>query len=170
MSDIISSNDTPQSTVPLDPVHPTTDTSSNMPVPILQCADKVSVPLPSRLTFTEDFIRASVGFRHIDSIKQHLSTLYQDTISLDALPSDAVMDLGDCATLRKSPRNTIPVDRPSQFGDVIHMDIVFGPDISIGNIHYGLLFTDRYSRMTFIYPLQNLTFDIKKQLETFFLI
>jgi hypothetical protein len=51
---------------------------------------------------------------------------------------------------------------------VLHMDIVFGPDISVGNIHYGLLFTDRYSRMTFIYPLQNLTFDIKKQLETFF--
>jgi len=32
------------------------------------------------------------------------------------------------------------VDRPTNFGDVIHMDIVFGPDISIGNIRYGLLF------------------------------
>jgi len=48
------------------------------------------------------------------------------------------------------------------------MDIVFGLDVSLGNIHYGLLFTDRFSRMTYIYPLQNLTTDIRKQLEAFF--
>ena len=65
------------------------------------------------------------------------------------MPPDAVMDLGDCATLQKTLRNTTPVIRPSHFGEVVHMDIVFGPDISIGNIHYGLIFTDRYSRMTY---------------------
>ncbi len=48
------------------------------------------------------------------------------------------------------------------------MDIVFGPEVSIGNIHYGLLFSDRYSRMTYIYPLQNLTSDIPKQMSAFF--
>jgi hypothetical protein len=48
------------------------------------------------------------------------------------------------------------------------MDIIFGPEISIGNVHYGIIFTDRYSRMTYIYPLQNLTSDIPKQLEAFF--
>jgi hypothetical protein len=48
------------------------------------------------------------------------------------------------------------------------MDIVFGPEVSLGNIHYGLLFTDRYSRTTYLYPLQNLTTDIRKQMETFF--
>jgi len=50
------------------------------------------------------------------------------------------------------------------------MDIVFGPDISLGNIHYGLLITDRFSRMTYLYPLQNLTTDICKQLEYFLFI
>jgi hypothetical protein len=45
--------------------------------------------------------------------------------------------------------------------------LIFGPDISIGNIHYGLLFTDRYSRMTYIYPLQNVTTDIKRQMGFF---
>ena len=50
----------------------------------------------------------------------------------------------------------------------MHMDIIFGPDIAVGNIHDGLLFTDRYSRMTYLYPLQNLTSDIVKQLESFF--
>jgi len=50
----------------------------------------------------------------------------------------------------------------------MHMDIVFGPDIALGNIHYGLLFTDRFSRLTYLYSLQNLTSDIRKQVEYFF--
>jgi hypothetical protein len=70
----------------------------------------------------------------------HLHELYQDTISLDA-----VLDKGDLSTIPKSACSTTPVICLSNFGDVIHMDIVFGPDISIGNIHNGLLFTDRYS-------------------------
>jgi hypothetical protein len=56
---------------------------------------------------------------------------------------------------------------PLAFGDVIHMDIIFSPEVSIGNIHYGLLFSDHYSRMTYIYPLQNLTSDIPKQMSAF---
>jgi hypothetical protein len=96
--------------------------------------------------------------------------LYQDTISLDSTQEDAVLDKGVFATMRKCARSTVPVLRPNKFGDVIHMDIAFGPDISIENIHYGLLFSDRYSRMTYIYPLQNLTLDIKKQIEVFLLI
>ncbi len=37
-------------------------------------------------------------------------------------------------------------------------------DIEIGED----FFTDRFSRMTYVYPLKNLTSDIKKQLESFF--
>jgi hypothetical protein len=87
---------------------------------------------------------------------------------LDSLPDDAILDKGDFATLRKSARNTMPVPRPSTFGEVIHIDIVFGPDIALGNIHYGLLFMDHYSRMMYLYPLQNLTSDIIKQMQYFF--
>jgi hypothetical protein len=89
-------------------------------------------------------------------------------LSLDATPADAVLDPGDLATLHKKARNTTPVSRPSQFGEVIHMDIVFGPEISIGNVHYGLMFTDHHSRMTYIHPLQNLKVDIPKQIAAFF--
>jgi len=142
--------------------------SSIVSVLILRCVDKPSSHLPARIPFTEDFLRASVGFRRIDMMKSHLSKLYQDTILLDKLPADAVLDTGEFANLRKTPRTTTPVPRPSSFGEVIHMDIVFGPDIAVGNIHYGLLFTDHYSHMTYLYPLQNLTSDIVKQLESFF--
>jgi hypothetical protein len=48
------------------------------------------------------------------------------------------------------------------------MDIIFGPEIAISDIHYGLLFMDHYSRMTYLYPLHNLTSDIPRQLEAFF--
>jgi hypothetical protein len=145
-----------------------TDSSSTVHVPILRCADKPSTSLPSRITYIEDFIRASVGFRRIDTMKKFLTSLYKDTISLDTLPPDAVLDAGDLATMRKSSWNTNPVPRPSLFGSIIHTDIVFGPDVALGNIHYALLFTDRFSRMTYLYPLQNLTADIRKQLQAFF--
>jgi hypothetical protein len=150
----------------------TDDSSTNRSiqahVPILRCVDKPSSSLPSRLTFSEDLIRASVGFRRIETIKNHLKDLYQPTIKLDNLPPDAVLDPGDVSTMPKVPQNTDPVARPLQFADVMHMDIVFGPEIALGNIHYGLMFTDRFSRMTYIYPLQNLTSDIRKQLDAFF--
>jgi hypothetical protein len=106
---------------------------------------------------SEDFLRACVGFRRVDTIKQHLPNLYSDTIRLASLPADAILDSGDLSTIRKSARNTTPVPRSTYFGEVMHVDIAFGPEVSVGNIHYGLLFTDHYSRMTYLYPLQNLT-------------
>jgi len=130
----------------------TTNKSSTMSVPILCCVDKPSFSLPSQLTYTEDFVCASVVFRHIDTIKAHLPDLYQHTMSLDSLPPDAVLDQGEFSVLKKSARNTKPVPRPTKFGEVIHMDIVFGLDVALGNVHYGLLFTDHFSHMTYIYP------------------
>jgi hypothetical protein len=142
--------------------------SSTTKIPILRCVDKASTSLPNHVTCTEDFIRASVGFRRIDTLKTQLKSLYLDTVSLDSLPIDAVLDAGDFATMKKSSRNTKPVPRPSYFGEVVHMDIVFGPEVSLGNVHFALLFTDRFSRMTYLYPLKNLTSDIRKQMEYFF--
>lgn len=101
-------------------------------------------------------------------MKQHLPMLYQNTILLDNTPPDAVLDIGHFATLRKTPRNISPVPRPISFGLVVHIDIVFGPNTSIGNIHYGLLLGDRFSRMTYIYPLQKPSINIQKQLEYVF--
>lgn len=147
---------------------PLPDTTSSLRVPLIRCVDKPSSSLPSRITLNEDFIHASVGFRRIDTMKTYLSTLYHDTIKLDSSPSDAVLDRGDLATIRKSPQNTAPVPRPLSFDDVIHMDIVFAPEVALANTHYGLIFTDRYSQMTYMYPLQNLTTDIIKQLDCFF--
>jgi len=146
----------------------TNSSSTSSYIPIVRSVDKSSSSLPNMITMNEDYIRASVGFRRIESIKQHLPSLYQNTIQLDHTPADAILDVGHFANLRKTKRNTTPVPRPSFFGDTIHMDIVFGPEVAIGNVHFGLFFTDRFSRMNYIYPLQNLTTDIPRQMNAFF--
>jgi len=143
--------------------------SSDTPfTPIIRSVDKPSTSLPKQVSMTEDHLRACVGYRRIDTLKKNLASLYQPTITLDHTPPDAILDPGFYATLRKKDRSTTPVQRPEKFGDVFHIDIVFGPDISIGNVHYGLICVDRFSRMTYVYPLHNLTGDIQKQLECFF--
>jgi hypothetical protein len=152
----------------LDLFSNTQSSSDSSLILTVRSIDKVSSSLPNNITFSDDFVRASVGFRRIDTIKKYLSTLYSDTVKLDNTTSDAILNLEDLATMKKKDRNTHPVPRPSNFGDIIHMNIVFGPEIAIGNIHYGLLFTNRFSQMTYLYPLQNLTTDIKKQMEAFF--
>jgi len=118
--------------------------------------------------FIEDSIRSRVKFRRIDTIKAHLADLYQPTVSLKNLPEDAVLDVGHVTTLPKKPRTANPIPRPAAFLDVVHVDILFGPEVFLGNVHYGLSFSDRYSRMSCIYPLRNLTADICKQLTSNF--
>jgi len=158
-----------ESTLPdFDPNNEVFQTPVSGHIPIVCSVDKPSTSLPNTITMNEDFLRASLGFRRIDTLKQHLPVLYQNNIRLDHTPADAVLDNGDLANMRKTKRNTSPVPRPSSFGNTIHMDIVFGPEVAIGNIHYGLLFTDCFSRMNYIYPLQNLTLDIPRQMNAFF--
>jgi hypothetical protein len=73
------SND-PTTGVKLNPtLIPVTNSSSQVNVPILRCVDKCSSYLPRCVTFTEDFLRSSVGFCRIDTIKCHLKELFQDT-------------------------------------------------------------------------------------------
>jgi hypothetical protein len=65
--------------------------------------------------FTEDSIRSSVGFQRIDTIKAHLSELYQPTISLNSFPEDVVLGMGHVATLPKLPRTTKPIQDQQPF-------------------------------------------------------
>jgi len=137
-------------------------------IPLQQSVDKPSSFLPKNITMSEDYLHASMGFCRVDTLLQHFSDLYKPTIKLDSTLPDAILDSGHFASLEKKARNTEPVPRPLRFGDVIHMAIVFGPKIAIGNTHYGLLLTVPYSQMTYLYPLHNLTSDIPKQLDAFF--
>ena len=87
----------------------TTSSHVPVPIPIIRSVDKPASSIPHTLTVSEDFLRASLGFRRIDTLKQYLKDLYCPTLRLDSTPPDAVLDLGDFATLRKTARNTTPV-------------------------------------------------------------
>jgi hypothetical protein len=87
----------------------TTHTSTSLGIPLVRSVDKVSSSLPKHISMTEEFLRTCVGFRRIDTLKQHLQSLYQPTISLDKTTPDAVLDVGYFATLRKKNRSTTPV-------------------------------------------------------------
>jgi hypothetical protein len=137
-------------------------------IPIVRSIDKASSSLPKKVHMNEDYLRACVGFRRVDTMKCILGDLYQSTVTLDNTPADAVLDQGNFASMKKKHCNTTPVLCPQNFGDVMHIDIIFGPEVAIGNVHYGLLIVDRFSRMTYLQPLQNLSSDIQKQLEAFF--
>jgi hypothetical protein len=104
-----------------------TSSSDSLFIPIVRSVDKLSSSLPSTISMNEDFIRASVGFRSIDTMKKQFANLYQDTVKLDIMPADAILDQRCHATMQKEARNIVPVSRPLIFGDIIHMDIVFGP-------------------------------------------
>lgn len=111
---------------------PTCDSSHDSThLPIIRSVDKVSSTLPIKIAMTEDYIKSCVGFRKVDTIKKFFSSLYTDNVILDNTPPDAILDSGDLATLKKKDRNTKPVPRPLNFGDVFHIDIVFGPELQL---------------------------------------
>ncbi len=61
------------------------------------------------MSMSEDFVKACVGFRRVDTLRRQFSTLYQPSVKIDYTPADAVLDEGHFATLKKKPRNTDPV-------------------------------------------------------------
>jgi hypothetical protein len=123
----------------------TNKSSHDSHIPLLHAVDKPSTYLPTTITMSEDHLCACVGFHQVETMKKHFNDLYLDSIKLDTLPPDAVFDIGDLATMHKKPRCTKPVPRPKCFIDTMHMDVIFGLEISVGNVHYGLLFTDHFS-------------------------
>ncbi len=145
--DIIS---TQENCLAFEDTNPSHQPSSSLTVPILQSVDKQFSFLPSQIAFTEDIIHTIVGFRRIDTLKCRLQHLYQDTVQLNSLPTDEILDVGDLDTLKKTLRNTPPVHRPSGFGEVFHIVqifrlvafiMVYSSLIDIAEWHTSILYT-----------------------------
>jgi hypothetical protein len=57
--------------------------------------DKPSSCLPpTTITMSEDLLHASIDFRCIDAMKRNFGQLYLDTVRLDSLPADTILDTG----------------------------------------------------------------------------
>eukprot|EP00957_Ditylum_brightwellii_P197012 15009238-Ditylum_brightwellii.AAC.1 len=59
-------------------------------------------------------------------------------------------------TMQKSNQNTNPIAKPSTFGEVVHLDIVYRSGTAIGGYRYALWLVDRATQFVFQYPLKSL--------------
>ena len=89
----------------------------------------------------------------------------QPTFSISTKDREPVLDIGKEETMRKSQQNKQPLPLPSNFLDVVHIDIVFGVQTAIGGIFYKLFIVDRKTRSKFIYLLCSLHHDIHSALD-----
>jgi hypothetical protein len=60
------------------------------PTPIIRSVDKPASSLLTTITASEDFLRASMGFHQIDTVKHHFPSLYSNNLCRDSTPADAV--------------------------------------------------------------------------------
>ena len=96
-----------------------------------------------------------------------LNNTSQPTFSISTKDLEPLVDIGTTATIDKNNKNTSPLPLPNQFGQVMHMDILFGSRTAIAGIKYALFIVDRATRQKFILPLTNLKNDILDQLKQF---
>ena len=156
-------------TVSPDQHSPDTLQPSHRIAPLPSSADRYSSSLPSHLTMTVDELRASTGFLSFDTLDGIIKhpELYHANFTIAKHAPDPTLTLGSVASINKRPRNTAPIPRGSTFGDTVHCDIVFGPQVGHGGISHALLLVDRHSRCKFMFPLKNLTTDLRDQFSHF---
>ena len=65
---------------------------------------------------------------------------------------DPLLDLGEVATIDRSPQNKTPVPLPTNFGEVVHGDIGYSCTTALQGYKYTLLLVDRATRFKFIFP------------------
>lgn len=112
---------------------------------------------PKVKRFTTQELHCLIGFRNLKNY-ENLISVSQPTITI-AKGGELPLEIRDVTTIPKSNRNTKLVLRPPKYLRVVHMDIGYGPCISISGFKYVLLFVDRVSRKAFVYGIKNLTND-----------
>ena len=137
------------------------------PRPPIPTEHKSISTFPSQVSFTTDQLKRAFGFRNIESILPHIKATSHSNFSITSIDKEKNLDLGEIATINKSKRNTNPLPLPLHFGDVVHMDIIYGSVTAIEGYRYGLFIVDRPTRSRFIYPMKILKTDILPTLQKF---
>ncbi len=133
------------------------NTTSTTPVgrPTLMSSDKMSNTAPLQSRFTIQQLSRYFGFRSFKNWDT-LHDVCQPNFSF-INPSENPLELGHVANIKKARSNKTPIDRPSDYLEVVHCDIGYGDSKSIGNgASHCILFVDRATRYTWIYPLKSL--------------
>ena len=138
-----------------------------LPKPPLPTHDIPISSIPNDVSFTTDQLQRRFGFRNIHNILTRIKETSMPNFSISSHDNEPIIDLGNTATVDKSKRNTTPITLPQHFGQVVHMDILYGSSTAHGQIKYALYFIDRTTRYKAIYPLKDLSKDIFPAIKQF---
>ena len=106
----------------------------------------------SDVSYTMEQLKKGFRFRNIENILPQIKETTQSNFSLTTKDKEKILDLGECATIPQSKRNTTPLPLPHSFGDVMHMDIIYGTVTAIEGYRYALFIVDRATQTRFILP------------------
>jgi hypothetical protein len=135
---------------------PTSSTPKDRPT--LLSSDKMPSSTASHHRFTIPQLSRHFGFRSLKNW-DILHDVCQPNFSLSH-PSERPLELGDVANIKKARSNKTPIERPSNFMEVVHCDIGYGDTKSIGNgASYCIILVNRATRYNWIYPLRSLRHD-----------
>ena len=135
------------------PPNPSSEPDQSLPKPPLRTHDIPISALPNDVSFTLDRLQRRLGFRNINNILPQIQQTSQQNFSISSTDQEPTLDLGYAATVDKSNRNTTPLTLPSTFGDIVHMDILYGSATAHGQIKYALYIIDRATRYKAIFPI-----------------
>ena len=143
-----------------EPSPPADEVETNLPKSPLPTHDIPVSSLPNNVSFTVDQLQRRFGFRNIFPILQQIRETSQPNFSISSSDYEPIIDLGNTSTNAKSKRNTTPLTLPQSFGEVVHMDILYGSATAHGQVKYALYLIDCATRYKAIYPIQDLSTDI----------
>lgn len=115
---------------------------------------------PSQVSYTPDQPKKNFGFRNIETILPQIQQTCQSNFFLSVKDKEKVLDLGEVATIHRSKRNTTALPLPQSFGDIMHIDIIYGTITAIEGYKYALFIVDRATRSRFILPMKVLKTDV----------
>jgi len=112
---------------------PSKNSTSTTPVnrPTLMSSDKMSNTAPVSMRFTVQQLSRYFGLRSF-KISEVLHDVCQPNFSF-IKPSNAFLELGQVANIKKSQSNKTPIEWPDKFLEVVHCDIGYRDCKSIGN-------------------------------------
>ena len=114
-----------------------------------------------RTTMTRDTLLQSIGFLKPDNLIKHMSNIGTDTVHISDIDKNPMTDPGEAATMNANKHNTKPVKPPSNYSDIWHINIGFGPCTAIGGIRYTLMAVDKKTKLKLVYGLKNLTTSLR---------
>ncbi len=91
------------------------------------------------------------GFSSLKDIKP-FQQVSQNTVTF-IYSGEIPLEHGNFTTVTHNKHNKSPIQRPSHFFDVAHMDIAYGDTVAPGGIKFALVVVDCKIRYNFVFPL-----------------